>query len=72
MLSKSRKYHKYKRLYLHIIKNSKDEKYKNYTFDKYDFMIIESNKIVNIHLVSFIFLDNVKDGKIQNTKDVFL
>ena len=36
------------------------------------FMIIESNKIVNIHLVSFIFLDNVKDGKIQNTKDVFL
>ena len=72
MLSKSCKYHKYKRLYLHIIKNSKDEKYKNYTFDKYDFMIIESNKIVNIHLVSFIFLDNVKDGKIQNTKDVFL
>lgn len=36
------------------------------------FMIIESSKIVNIHLVSFIFLDNVKDGKIQNTKDVFL
>ena len=27
------KYHKYKRLYLHIIKNRKDEKYKNYTFN---------------------------------------
>ena len=36
MLSKNCKYHKYKRLCLHIIKNSKDEKYKNYTFDKYN------------------------------------
>jgi hypothetical protein len=35
-------------------------------------MIIESSKIVKIHFVSFKFLDNVKDGKIQNTKDVFL
>ena len=36
------------------------------------FMIIESSKIVKIHFVSFIFLGNVKDGKIQNTKDVLL
>ena len=36
------------------------------------FMISESSKIVKIHFVSFIFLDNVKDGKIQNIKDVFL
>ena len=35
------------------------------------FMIIENSKIVKIHFVSFIFLYNVKDGKIQNTKDVF-
>jgi len=34
------------------------------------FMIIESSKIVKIHFVSFIFLVNVKDEKIQNTKDV--
>ena len=72
MLSKSCKYHKYKRLYLYIIKNSKDEKYKNCTFDKYVFMIIESSKMVKIHFVCFTFLDIVKDGKIQNTKDVFL
>ena len=37
MLLKSSKYHKYKRLYLHIIKNRKDEKYKKYTFSKYIF-----------------------------------
>lgn len=36
------------------------------------FMIIESSKIVKIHFVSFIFLVNIKDGKIQNAKDVFL
>ena len=36
------------------------------------FMIIESCKIVKIHFVSFIFLVNVKDEKIQNTKDVLL
>lgn len=36
------------------------------------FMIIESSKIVKIHFVSFIFLGNVKDCKIQNTKDVLL
>lgn len=35
-------------------------------------MIIESTKIVKIHFVSFIFLVNVKDEKIQNTKDVLL
>ena len=35
-------------------------------------MIIESSKIVKIHFVSFIFLVNVKDEKIQNTKDVLL
>jgi hypothetical protein len=35
-------------------------------------MIIDNSKIVKIHFVSFILLDNVKDGKIQNTKDVFL
>ena len=37
-----------------------------------NFMIIESNKIVKIHFVSFIFFDNAKNGKIQNTKDVFV
>ena len=36
------------------------------------FMIIESSKIVKSHFVSFIFLGNAKDRKIQNTKDVFL
>ena len=36
------------------------------------FMIIESSKIVKIHFVSFIFLVNVRDEKIQNTKDVLL
>ncbi len=36
------------------------------------FMIIESSKIVKLHFVSFIFLGNAKDRKIQNTKDVFL
>ena len=36
------------------------------------FMIIESRKIVKLHFVSFIFLGNAKDRKIQNTKDVFL
>ena len=36
------------------------------------FMIIESSKIVKIHFVSFIFLGNAKDRKIQNTKDVLL
>lgn len=36
------------------------------------FMIIESSKIVKIHFVSFIILVNIKDGKIQNAKDVFL
>ena len=36
------------------------------------FMFIESSKIVKIHFVYFILLDNVKDEKIQNTKDVFL
>ena len=35
-------------------------------------MIIESSKIVKLHFVSFIFLGNAKDRKIQNTKDVFL
>ena len=37
MLSKNCKYHKYKRLSLYISKNSKDEEYKNNTFDKYNF-----------------------------------
>ena len=36
------------------------------------FMIIESSKIAKLHFVSFIFLGNAKDRKIQNTKDVFL
>ena len=36
------------------------------------FMNVESSKIVKIHFVSFIFLDNVKDEKIQNVQDVFL
>lgn len=36
------------------------------------FMIIESSKILKLHFVSFIFLGNAKDRKIQNTKDVFL
>ena len=36
------------------------------------FIVIESSKIEKRHFVSFIFLDNVKDGKIQNTKDVLL
>ena len=35
-------------------------------------MFIESSKIGKFYFISFIFLDNVKDGKIQNIKDVFL
>ena len=34
-------------------------------------MIIEGSKIGKIYFISFIFLDNVKDGKIQNVKDMF-
>ena len=64
MLSKNCKYHKDKRLYLHIIKNSKEEKYKNYTFDKYVFYGYRKQKIAKIHFVSFTILGNAKDGKI--------
>ena len=34
-------------------------------------MIIENSKIEKYVFVSFIFLDNVKDEKIQNVKDMF-
>lgn len=45
---------------------------KKYIFDKYVFMIIESGKMVKINFVCFIFLDNVKDGKIKNKRCVFM
>ena len=75
MLSKSSKWHKYKRLSLYIsilVKIAKMKNIKIILLINWFFMIIDNSKIVKIHFVSFIFLGNVKGEKTQNTIDVFL